>query len=281
MLNRRKNTDYSAGLYLGLAAAGAIAYFVMRPRASKSTDSASRDIANRESFASYKAATAAQSALSAEPEIISASFGRDVNINHIRPMPQDRALQIQKNLRNFVSADSFWAVPLDGIYADTTDFAFKNFVWWCITALKLKLAKEQENRELRAIYPMLDTDLGPFSLLGSDGIFGGGGLDCAINSEMVNEESEFEPWNVVYHCGNYNGIQFKLPDGTAVTLLRSAYEYLSTTDIASRDCNRAPRNSEMDWFSDNDNDGCNYTVADRKFMLATLDDNLAYFGLIT
>jgi hypothetical protein len=281
MLNRRKNTDFSTGFYLALAAAGAIGYFVLRPRTSKSTDTASTDAANRESFASYKAATAAQSALSADPEIISASFGSDVNINHIRPMPQDRALQIQKNLRNFVSADSFFAVPLDGIYDDRTDFAFKNFVFWCISALKLKLTKEQENRELRAIYPMVDTYLGPFSLLGDNGIFQGDGFNCAINSEMVNEESDFEPWHLVYHCERYNGIEFKLPDGTAVTLLRSAYVYLSTVDIASRDCNRAPRNAEMDWFSDNDKDGCNYTVADRKCMLATLDYRLADLGLIT
>jgi hypothetical protein len=281
MSNRKKNPDTSGGLYLALAAAGAITYFVLRSRTSKPTDTASTDIANRESFSSYKAATAAQSALSAEPEIISARFGRDINLNNILPMPRDRALQIQKNLRNFIVRDSYFDYPVNGIYDDRTDFVFKDFIWWCITALKLKLAKEEENRKLKEIYPMVDTYLGPFSFLGYDGIFKGEGFDCAIRSAMMSEDGEIEPWNIVYNCSSENGIMFKLPDGTFVTLLRSAYEYLSTRDIACRECNIYPRNSEMDWFSDNDNDGCNYTVADRKCMQESLDWSPHYVDFIT
>lgn len=267
MSNRRKNSDASAGFYLALAAAGAIAYFVMRPRASKSTDT--QNSGGMFDSQSLENAYARYQAVTANPSVISASFGRDIDISPYKEMPYDRALQIQKNLRHFTIPEVHDFLQLDGKYGYDTDFLFRCFVYWCICAVQLKL-------EDQALDPTVAS--ASYQLLGENGIFAGGGLECALNHVMLNEESDFEPWNIVYNCPEYNAIYFRFGD-TAFPLLRSAYEYLSTRDIAEFNCNPSPRTGEMPWNSNNSADGCNYTVADRKYMQLA-SDKLNQIGFV-
>ena len=274
MSNRKRNPDASASFYLGLAAAGAIAYFVMRSRTPKPTDTASRGSEQNNGgmydSQSLDAAYADYQTTVTSPEFISASFGRDLDISRYAEVPYDRALQIQKNLRNLTVLEAHDYLPLDGIYGFETDFYFKCFVYWCISAMQLKV-------EDQALDPT--ESLGSFELLGDDGMFANGGLECALNNVMEAAESGFEPWRIIFRCPASNAIYFRIAD-TGITLLRSAYEYLSTKDIAEFNCNPSPRIGEMPWNSDNSSDGCHYTVADRKYMQLALTEDIRKIGFI-
>jgi hypothetical protein len=273
MSNRRKNSDTSGGLYLALAAAGAIAYFVLRSRTSKPTDTASSEQnsaaaldadALNTSYVQYRETVAS-------PDFISASFGTNLDISRYTEVPYDRALQIQKNLRHFTIPEVHDYLPLDGVYGFDTDFFFKCFVYWCISAIQLKV-------EDQALDPT--ESLGSFELLGDDGMFANGGLECALNNLLEATETGFEPWRIIFRCPSSNAIYFRYED-TGFTLLRSAYEYFSTNNIAEFNCNPSTRTGEMPWNSSNPSDGCNYTVADRKYMQLARTEDLRMFGFIT